>query len=217
MATFFVSSFCLSRWNKINKILVWIIKSTWFEMFLWWSKIGFKKNKSFDAFLFISSNLGDGSLKVNQVDLNDKEVNLIYVPQEIQHAISNGLTDGYEFNAEQIKFEECLGKGAFGFVHRARALGITAEPEWTLVAVKTLNGIRFLFRSKNFIDFSKTWCPLYWKKILLYEMFKLNWVVAVDRTHEKFSKLVLSFHFLSFDISTNLELSCCMNRLLVLS
>ncbi|XP_046844767.1 uncharacterized protein LOC124438632 [Xenia sp. Carnegie-2017] len=82
------------------------------------------------------SNLGDGSLKVNQVDLNDKEVNLIYVPQEIQHAISNGLTDGYEFNAEQIKFEECLGKGAFGFVHRARALGITAEPEWTLVAVK---------------------------------------------------------------------------------
>ena len=72
--------------------------------------------------------------------MDEKEVNVIYVPQEIQDAINHGLTDGYEFNAEQIKFEECLGKGAFGFVHRARALGITAEPEWTLVAVKTLSG-----------------------------------------------------------------------------
>ena len=67
-------------------------------------------------------------------------MNVIYVPQEIQDAISGGLTDGYEFNADLIKFEECLGKGAFGYVHRAKALGITAEPEWTMVAVKTLSG-----------------------------------------------------------------------------
>ncbi|XP_028405324.1 uncharacterized protein LOC114527825 [Dendronephthya gigantea] len=84
-------------------------------------------------------NFGEISSKENEVEMDEKEVNVIYVPQEIQDAINHGLTDGYEFNAEQIKFEECLGKGAFGYVHRARALGITAEPEWTLVAVKTLS------------------------------------------------------------------------------
>ena len=89
---------------------------------------------------FFSYNQAETSSKENQIELDEKEVNVIYVPQEIQDAISGGLTDGYEFNADQIKFEKCLGKGAFGYVHRARALGITAEPEWTLVAVKTLSG-----------------------------------------------------------------------------
>ena len=96
---------------------------------------------------------GEVSTKENEVvELDEKEVNLIYVPQEIQDAITHGLTDGYEFNAEQIKFEECLGRGAFGYVHRARALGITAEPEWTLVAVKTLNG-------KTIVNGDMVWKP----------------------------------------------------------
>ena len=64
------------------------------------------------------------------------------MPQEIQDAIALGLTDGYEFNAEQLKLGICLGKGAFGNVYCAEAQGIGTDPGWTSVAVKTLSGKR---------------------------------------------------------------------------
>lgn len=62
------------------------------------------------------------------------------MPQEIQYAIARGLTDGYEFNAKQLRLGSCLGKGAFGHVYCAEAKGIGTDPGWTSVAVKTLSG-----------------------------------------------------------------------------
>lgn len=81
----------------------------------------------------------------NVEPVEDREVNLIYVPQEIQDAISRGLTDGYEFNAELLMLGNCLGKGAFGNVYYADAQGICTDPGWTPVAVKTLNGENFVY------------------------------------------------------------------------
>lgn len=61
------------------------------------------------AFLpvYRNSYMAETSWKEQQIELDEKEVNVIYVPQKIQDAITHGLTDGYEFNTDQIKFEEC--------------------------------------------------------------------------------------------------------------
>ena len=84
----------------------------------------------------------DGGVPGKRVDLPvEREANVIYVPQEIQHAIACGLTDGYELSAEKLKIGDRLGKGAFGNVYCAEAQGIAEDPlGWTPVAVKTLSG-----------------------------------------------------------------------------
>ena len=96
--------------------------------------------------------------------VDDREVNLIYVPQEIQDAISRGLTDGYEFNAELLMLGNCLGKGAFGNVYYADAQTIGTDPGWTPVAVKTLNGENFIYRCICHI------CKAGWNEGILYSV-----------------------------------------------
>lgn len=77
--------------------------------------------------------------------MNDKrELNVLYVPQEITEAIAQGLTDGiFELTEERLNLGRVIGNGAFGEVYVGEALGIMDDPGWKTVAVKKLAGKSF--------------------------------------------------------------------------
>ena len=49
-------------------------------------------------------------------------------------------TPSWEFSRSNLAIERVIGNGAFGVVSKAYALGLPDKPEWTIVAVKSLQG-----------------------------------------------------------------------------
>ena len=61
-------------------------------------------------------------------------VALIFCRPPVAHARS------WEFPRGNLAIERVIGNGAFGVVSKAYARGLPDKPEWTIVAVKSLQG-----------------------------------------------------------------------------
>ena len=93
------------------------------------------------AYFFSVVRLPESTKGISDDD-DGRELNVLYVPQEITEAIARGLTDGlFELAADRLKLGRVIGRGAFGEVHVAEAHGILDSPQWVTVAVKRLAGL----------------------------------------------------------------------------
>ena len=70
-------------------------------------------------------------------------MNLLYTLQEnlIIPEDLKGSIGSFELPGEHIRLRSMIGKGAFGEVYIGEAQGVNDNPDWTIVAIKTLAGI----------------------------------------------------------------------------